>query len=296
MKIAILPSNQHLNAGKGGKTEEEWAIVACAELVEELKRQNYGDVRMFWVPGAGKKSTDELAVMIRQALAWNYDFCLSIHSDAATSVDIFPQIRSEADRAWADAVGKPLAQRLNMPYQYAAIRGHNLMFFYDMPRKKNLLLEIGCHTPSATAAKFNVKYARFEGIMAARYFLAGTPGLKLAYDGPVPVGVEVPDGQEKYKPASCAQMPDLVFGWRQLWRLAPCQSDPMVGYAKTDPIGYLEWKLRKRHPDREWGPYRGVYDRTLEGDVRVFQKEVSLPVTGEMHEADWKVLMAPGAP
>lgn len=85
-----------------------------------------------------------------------------------------------------------------------------------------------------------------------------------------------------------AQKPVLQVTWQQQWRMTPYTSGP--------DVAYLEWKLRKRYPDRKWGAPRGVYDGTLRDDVRTFQKDAGLPVDGVMKLTDWAVLMAPGAP
>jgi len=204
MKIAVLPSNQHLNDYIGiadaKVTEEYWSLIASAAAVGEFTRQGH-EARMFHVAGRGDKSTDELARMIQACITWKPDLVLSIHSDYASGVkDVFPQIRKEADRAWGSSVGMMLAVRLGMPFQKCAVRGGDLMFFYRMPGLKSLLMEIGRHNVKADS-DFNIKYAQYEGIMCARCFLLGS-GIALKDDGTVPFGVAVPPGQEKYKPTT----------------------------------------------------------------------------------------------
>lgn len=205
MKIAVIPSNQHLNDYAGfpdpSVTEESVMNLLADAVVVEFERQGY-QAKKFWVPGAGLKSTDELGRMLSEAMAWQPDFMYSLHSDCAAGVrDIFPQIRNEADRPWGTAIGKELSQRTGMPLQYAAVRGDNLMFFYygAMEKYRATLMEIGRHNTAADA-QFNVTYSTYLGIMAARSFLKGT-GLPMRDDGPVPLGVAVPPGQEKYLPS-----------------------------------------------------------------------------------------------
>lgn len=302
MKVAILPSNQ-LNsfAGMPGIYEKDWAKKVATPSKEEFEKQGHV-ARIFYVEPQGAKSTDELGEMIAQALAWKPDMILSIHSDwASPPTDVFPQIGSESDRAWGTKSGKLLAERLGMSFQPCAIRIKDLMFFYQtvqwasVSSHKRILQEIGRFNTQKDA-NFAWTYATYEGIMLTRTTLLGA-GVTLVSDGPVPKGVMVPPGQEKYAYVEKPKfMPDLVITWQQKWRLVKYTSDPMTSYLRDNPIWYLEWKLRKRHPENVWGAYRGIYDPTLEQDVRVFQKEVNLPVTGEMHKADWAALMAPGAP
>ena len=67
MKIAVIPSNQHLNDYAGfpdpSVTEESVMNLLADAAVVEFERQGY-QAKKFWVPGAGLKSTDELGRML----------------------------------------------------------------------------------------------------------------------------------------------------------------------------------------------------------------------------------------
>lgn len=211
--VAVLPSNQHQNIASGdpnpspgSTTEEQIQHDSGIEAVAELLRQG-ANAKMFYVPGAGSASTDELRVMCDQALAWlnGYStgsrYSLSLHSDVGGTNIIFPQLCQQADMAWGTAMGKDLAARVGMGFKTPWVRTGSVSImwassFRGLGVNRAILMEVGEHGGSTSAAHL-WKYRRFDGLMAARAFLKGCG--YAVNDGPVPADVVVPVGLEKWK-------------------------------------------------------------------------------------------------
>jgi hypothetical protein len=204
VKILFVPANQHRNWYKGqGITEADWAVETAWAAHSEAVRQGH-EAKTVWIKGKGTLSTDELATMMQQGIAWKPDAVLSIHSDVGSMKvprHIYPLTAKLADNAWGRSIARNLASRVGYGVQYPTVRS-GLMFFSrlrrGLPRLKwALLLEIGQHNIVADAA-FNMKYHSFLGQMAARAFIQGC-GVRLSDDGPVAKGTALPQGQERWK-------------------------------------------------------------------------------------------------
>lgn len=197
MKLAVIPSNQHKNQYVGmpkGVTEETVCVQMARAFRYECERQGH-ECQVFWVAGQGEKNTDELTKMLAQAKAWRPDLIVSLHSDAGSARvrDIYPLIGGSQDRSWAMKVATNMANRVGFAVQGATVRSE-LLFFSSTVGFRRVLLEVGNHDYPENAA-FNVRYADFLGVMAARAVLE-VEG-KLASDGPV--ACDVPPGQERWK-------------------------------------------------------------------------------------------------
>ena len=172
MKIAILPSNQHLNKylGLPGVTEEKWAVAVSAWVVRRLKERG-AEVGYFHVPGAGSSSVDELDKMIAQAIAWNPDYTISVHSDAvgdAKQTGILMLMLRESDRAYGQALGKAIAKNVGLPYKATWVAGKEMRWInylralYNRNRQ-GCLVEVGEHATVAEAA-WNWRYTKEIGL------------------------------------------------------------------------------------------------------------------------------------
>jgi hypothetical protein len=276
MKIAVIPSNQHRNRYVGtGLTEQDWAIRAAPACVAELQRQGH-TAQMFWVRGQGAKSTDELRVMMRQARAWGPDAVLSLHSDVGSRTrprHIYPLIRQMRDTGWGIAVGKNMAARTGFGFQKPTIRAG--LLFYTMLRNlrglRALLLEIGQHNIPVDAA-FNLAYAEFLGIMAARAFVAES-GVSIA-DAVIPAAVAVPPGQERWHvgPPIIPSFTHLALPVLKLTK--PLMSDVADGPTIFEaPIHWLQRFLLSHYPDVPRFTPTGNYGPVTEGLIKRFGSE-----------------------
>lgn len=185
MKIGILPSAQHLNpySGLPGVTEEKWAVATCNWLRRRLSDLG-AEARIFHIAGAGSKSTDELARMIAEAVAWKPDYMLSVHSDAvgdAKQTGVLMLMAREADRSKGQALGKAIAAAVGLPYKATWVYGQEArkIMYLKALRDHSLegsLVEVGEHA-TAAEAKWNWEHTKQigEGIADA---LADYLGLK----------------------------------------------------------------------------------------------------------------------
>jgi len=174
-RIAIVPSNQHQNTLTGipGGTEEKFALAACAWLVRRLGEYDC-DVASFHVPGRGAESTDELAVMIDQALAWKPTYVFSLHSDAvgdqATTGILMLMARPE-DAEKGQHLGRLIAERVGLPYKATWVYGvgaRKIMYLRAL-RDHSLqgsLVEVGEHATAAEAA-WNWAHVKEVGVGVA---------------------------------------------------------------------------------------------------------------------------------
>ena len=159
--IALIPSNQHLNpyAGLPGVTEERWAVATCPWVKRRLEDRG-AEVRIFHIPGKGEKSTDELKTMLDQAVAWEADYWLSVHSDAcgdSAVTGVLMLMPLESVRSEGRNLGQMIGQRIGLPYKGSWVYGveaRTIMYLgylrqYGIP---GALAEIGEHATAAEAA------------------------------------------------------------------------------------------------------------------------------------------------
>lgn len=171
-RVAILPSNQHQNEYKylSGVTEEKWAVEVY-KVLEKRLRERGATVKTFYIPGSGTKSTDELAEMIEQAVAWRPDYMLSVHSDAVgdkKQTGILMLMPRESDRAEGRTLGNLIAARVGLPYKGSWVYGQEsrkIMYLkalrdYKIPGS---LVEVGEHA-TAVEAKWNWEHTREIGV------------------------------------------------------------------------------------------------------------------------------------
>lgn len=161
MRIAVLPSNQHLNsyAGLPGATEEKWAVAVCAWVVRRLKERG-AEVGYFHIPGVGSASTDELGAMVAQAVAWKPDYMLSVHSDAvgdAKQTGILMLMARVEDANKGQSLGRSIAARVGLPYRATWVYGlgaRKILYLRTL-RDHGLqgsLVEVGEHATVAEAS------------------------------------------------------------------------------------------------------------------------------------------------
>jgi len=134
------------------------------------------EVRIFHIAGAGSTSTDELARMIAEAVAWKPDYMLSVHSDAvgdAKQTGILMLMAREMDRAKGQTLGKAIAAAVGLPYKGAWVYGQEArkIMYLKAIRENGLqgcLVEVGEHA-TAAEAKWNWEHTREigEGIAEA---------------------------------------------------------------------------------------------------------------------------------
>lgn len=172
MKVAILPSNQHLNpyTGLPGVTEEKFGAAVCDWLARGLKERG-AEARTFHVPGAGSKSTDELAVMVDQAIEWKPNYMVSVHSDAVgdkAQTGVLMLMPRETNRASGGELGKAIARNIGLPYKGTWVYGkeaRTIMFLRAL-RTYGLsgsLVEVGEHATVAEAA-WNWRHTKEIGL------------------------------------------------------------------------------------------------------------------------------------
>jgi len=162
MRIAILPSNQHLNqyAGLPSVTEEKWAAAVSAWVQRHLNTNFHVEAAIFHVPGAGDRSIDELNEMFAQANAWDPDYYLSIHSDAVgdqAQTGVLMLMARELDRYDGIRLGRQIAWNVNLPYKGAWVWGNearkiNFLTNLRTLERQGSLVEIGEHATVAEAA------------------------------------------------------------------------------------------------------------------------------------------------
>ncbi|MCL5736991.1 MAG: N-acetylmuramoyl-L-alanine amidase, partial [Actinobacteria bacterium] len=172
MKIACLPSNQHLNgyAGIPGATEEKWAVAVSAWVVRRLNEFG-AEARLFHVPGQGAKSTDELQDMLDEARYWGPDYMLSVHSDAVgdkAQTGILMLMPREIDRYDGITLGKAIAARVGLPYKGAWVYGNearkiNYLMLLRATEIRGCLVEVGEHA-TVLEAKWNWSHTKEIGV------------------------------------------------------------------------------------------------------------------------------------
>lgn len=172
MKVALLPSNQHQNEYKylSGVTEEKWAVEVCKVLEKRLGERG-ATVQTFYIPGSGTKSTDELAEMIEQAVAWKPDYMLSVHSDAVgdkTQTGILMLMARESDRTEGQLLGSFIARHVGLPYKSTWVYGQEarkIMYLKALREYKipGSLVEVGEHA-TAAEAKWNWEHIQQIGV------------------------------------------------------------------------------------------------------------------------------------
>lgn len=170
LRVACVPSNQHLNQYKGlpGVTEEKWAVATCKYLCARLLA--YGvEARVFHKPGTGSSSTDELGTMVSQVTAWKPDYTLSVHSDAVgdkKQTGILMLMAREADAADGQKLGLSIAKHVGLPYKSTWVYGVQArkILYLRALRENNLqgsLVEVGEH---ATVAEASWNWTRTQQI------------------------------------------------------------------------------------------------------------------------------------
>ncbi len=155
LKIPVLPSNQASSqfSGMPAVTEQRWAVEVCKPLVARLIERG-ADARMIFVPGAGSKTTDELEVMIDQAVAWHPDYMLSVHADWVgdkAQTGILMLMARPEDRSKGERLGRAIATNVGLPYK--EVRTPSLMFTAALQKHglQGSLVEVGEYGTAAEA-------------------------------------------------------------------------------------------------------------------------------------------------
>lgn len=161
MRLALIPSNQPANDYMGlfDVNEEKWAVATCAWVQKRLKDYDC-EVGYFHIPGAGTSSTDELARMVKQAVAWKPDYMVSIHSDsvgdkAKTGIlALSPRLEDSLEVA---KLARIIARRVGLPYRGTWVYGiesRKILFLREMRENslRGCLVEVGEHSTASEAA------------------------------------------------------------------------------------------------------------------------------------------------
>ena len=178
MKIALIPSNQHLNkyANLSGVTEEIWAVNTTSYVGRNLISLVPNiEVQTFHIPGKGTSSIDELNMMLKQALAWKPDYVLSIHSDAVGDKKVTGVLALnpwESSRTDGAVLANLVADNIGLPYRGSWVWGVEARKINFLTALRNAqipgcLLEIGEHATAAEAA-WNWEHYQEIGLGIAR--------------------------------------------------------------------------------------------------------------------------------
>jgi hypothetical protein len=155
VRIAFISSNQFA-------PEEPVAQAATAVAIEHLRTLG-AEVRNFNAPhDADKKTTDELAINVRDCNKWGPDIIVSIHSDSTGSGRaakvVWPLVKSVSLISAADRMGRFIAKELGFKAQATAIR-RDLMVLNDT-HARCYLFEIGDFSSAAGLAWLQQNTAR----------------------------------------------------------------------------------------------------------------------------------------
>lgn len=187
-KLAFISSNQHQNQYAGmAATEEKVLQEVTQSAIKALSGIVGLTVANFWVPGAGAKSTDELARAIKDVNAWGPDFIVSLHSDAvgdAAVTGVMPLVYSTSRTADADRLGRLVAKEVGLPYKYVTQRTD--LAVLSATHAPAILLEIGEHATQKEAA-FLANNAEAIGQGVARALIQFFGWVVVAVKGPQPV-------------------------------------------------------------------------------------------------------------
>jgi len=261
LDLALLPSCQlniaagdPLGAATPGYTyEQDIQLIVTQAACAEFIRQGH-NAKVFYIRGAGAKTTDELAIMNDQARAWlktqpGYSHTISFHSNSGSgTLYTLPLVRFSRETTWAYRWAVEAGMRMGMTPRAAQVRLSDLMYMQDfqyLPDKRVLLMEIGEHQTARSAA-YITQFAQYDGIQAARSYLVAC-GYPLKDDGPVPVGVPVPPGTafDKYRPVPPDEEGTDMF---------------KVGDLRKEAVARLQLLLVRLGYDL--GTYRSIIDPT----------------------------------